>query len=239
VEFPEPDKRDKPTWYYGPKSGIGLLMLHHPRRLVADTRERSLRIGIIGLGAGTLAAYGQPGDYIRYYEINPAVIRIATQHRGYFTFINDSDARVDIVPGDARLSMDAEINSGHSQQFDVLTVDAFSGDAIPVHLLTAEAFAVYLRELKPDGVIALHISNSYLDLRPVAQELAKQFNLRAGWVHARSEGRMYTETDWMLITRNDAVLKQPEIAASLRPLGVLRRIRLWTDDYSNLFDILK
>jgi hypothetical protein len=239
VEFAARDKRDQPTSYYGPRSGIGLVMLRHPRRAALDLKDRSLRIGIVGLGVGTIAAYGQPGDYIRYYEINPAVIAIASDPHGYFTFLRDSQAKIEIVPGDARLSMEQETANHHSEQFDVLAIDAFSGDAIPVHLLTKEAFAIYLRELRSDGVLAFHISNTYLDLRPVVAELAEHYGLRWGWVHGKSDSRINTESDWMLVTRNAQLLGQPNIAEGLQPMPLLRKVGLWTDDYSNLFQILK
>jgi hypothetical protein len=239
IEFAARDKRDEPTSYYGLRSGIGLLMLHHPRRTAPDPKDRGLRVGIVGLGAGTIAAYGQPGDYLRYYEINPAVIAIASDPNGYFTFLRDSRAKIDIVPGDARLSMEQEIANHHAQQFDILVIDAFSGDAIPAHLLTKEAFAVYLDELKPDGVLALHISNSYLDLRPVIRELADYYGLRWAWVHGKPASRMDTESDWMLVTSNVHVLEQSNVASGLHPKPSLRKVGLWTDDYSNLFQILK
>jgi spermidine synthase len=191
------------------------------------------------LGAGTIAAYGRPGDYIRYYEINPDVINTATDPKGYFTFLGDSRAKVEIIPGDARLSMERELHNGNPQQFDVLTIDAFSGDAVPVHLITQEAIAIYLRQLKPDGVIAFNITNGYLDLRPVLRELAQRFNLRGAWVHDVATSRMFATSDWVLLSRNDRVLGEPDIAAHLRSLDSGRKVRLWTDDYSNLFQILK
>jgi spermidine synthase len=235
----EPLKHGLPAAYFGPASGIGLLMTHHPRRSSADPRARGLRVGIIGLGAGTIAAYGQPGDYIRYYEINPEVIRLATDPHGYFDFIRNSHAKMEIIPGDARLSMERELQLGAPQRFDILTVDAFSGDAIPIHLLTEEAFETYLAELRSDGVIALHISNSYLDLRPVAIRLAQQFGLHYAWIHTKSDGRMYLESDWMLLARDDGFLRETAIKDSVTPLPKLKSVRLWTDDYSNLFVTLK
>ena len=156
-------------------------MQNHPRRFEPDPRDRSLRVGAIGLGAGTIAAYGEPGDYIRFYEINPAVTEIATDENGYFTYLRDSRARIEVVPGDARLSMERELANGNPQAFDVLVLDAFAGDAIPVHLLTIEAFAIYLRELNADGVIAIHVTNRYLDLRPVIRE-----NSRSLWIERRA-----------------------------------------------------
>jgi hypothetical protein len=264
-QYPEGQKRYQPTAYFGPRSGIGLLMLHSPGRAAAVPTEVSLRLGVVGLGAGTIAAYGRAGDYIRYYEINPDVISTASDPKGYFTFLEDSRAKIEIIPGDGRLSMERELRNGHPQQFDVLVIDAFSGDAVPVHLITAEAIAVYLEQLKPDGVLAFQITNGYLDLRPVLREVARRFNLRGAWVHddvANSAPRLHTlaengagastdtprmsptrgvssTSDWVLLSRNDRIFQQPDIAAHLRSLDSGREVRLWTDDYSNLFQILK
>ncbi len=239
VQFPQPDKRRQPTAYFGPTSGIGLLMLHHPRRSAADPGRRSLRVGVVGLGIGTIAAFGRTGDYIRFYEINPAIIGVATRRNGYFTYIHDSRARVDIVAGDARLSMERELKAGRPQRFDILVIDAFSGDAIPVHLLTREAMAVYLDELNQGGVLALHISNSYLDLRPVIARLAQHYNLHSGWVHSQGLGRLTQTSDWVLLAREKTVLDQPAISAMLQPLETSAAVAMWTDDYSNLFQVLR
>ncbi|HXR34328.1 MAG TPA: hypothetical protein VN754_00155 [Candidatus Binataceae bacterium] len=239
VQFPQPDKRRQPTSYYGPGSGVGLLMLHPPYRQAAGAVAHPLRVGVVGLGVGTIATYGRPGDYIRFYEINPAIIQVATDPNGYFSFLRDSRARVDIIAGDGRLSMEREAAGGHAQRFDILVIDAFSGDSIPVHLLTREAFAVYLSELAGDGVLALHITNGYLDLRPVIKQLAHNYNLFSGWAHSEPTGRLTAVSDWVLLARNTRVLGQPAIAANLKPLNDTPGVRMWTDDYSNLFRILR
>ena len=158
LQFLAPDRRRFPTTYYGRQSGVGLAIL--------NTRHSAQRVGVIGLGAATLASYGRPGDYYRFYEINPLVIEVA---RKQFTYLSDCPAKVDVVLGDARLSLDRE----PSQQFDVLAVDAFSSDSIPVHLLTLEAFRLYFRHLRPDGVLAVHVSNTHLKLEPVVGRLAQ------------------------------------------------------------------
>ena len=238
IQFTAPEKIRLPSSYYSFDSGLGLLMSHLPRRSAPDPNDRSIRMGAIGLGIGTVAAYGKPGDYIRFYEINPAVTKIATDPSGFFTYMRDSPARVEVIPGDARLSMEREVANGNSQGFDVLVVDAFSGDAIPVHLLTVEAFEIYLSELNPDGVLAIHVSNRYLDLRPVVHELAARFKLHSGWVHADG-GPMSQPSDWILLARTDGVLGQSELSDRLQSLDSQRKVRLWTDDYSNLFQILK
>ena len=238
IQYTAPDKRRVPSSYYGFDSGLGLLMAHLPRRSAPDPSDRAIRMGAIGLGIGTVAAYGQAGDYIRFYEINPAVTKIATDPNGFFTYLRDSPAKVDIIPGDARLSMEREVADNNSQGFDVLVVDAFAGDAIPVHLLTVEAIEIYLRELSPNGVLAIHISNRYLDLRPVVHELAERFKLRSGFKHSEG-GPMSQPSDWILLARTDDVLGQPEVSRQLQSLDSQRKVRLWTDDYSNLFQILR
>jgi spermidine synthase len=236
-QYSAADKRYRPTTYYGPESAIGLVMLNHPRRFAFNPHNRSLRVGAIGLGVGTIAAYGIPGDYIRFYEINPTVTKIANES-GYFTYLRDSRARIEIVPGDARLSMERELADGNPQAFDVLVLDAFAGDAIPVHLLTIEAFAIYLRELNPDGVIAIHVTNRYLDLQPVIRDIADHFGLESARVH-QAAGPIVKRGDWIILARNNSVLGRAEIASKLMPLDSRRKVRLWTDDYSNLFQILK
>jgi len=237
-QYSAADERRQPTTYYGPDSGIGLIMLNHPRRLARVPRDRSLRVGAIGLGVGTIAAYGMPGDYIRFYEINPAVTKIAANENGYFTYLRDSRARIEIVPGDARLSMERELANGNPQRFDVLVLDAFAGDAIPVHLLTIEAIEIFLRELNPDGVLAIHVTNRYLDLQPVIREIADHFGLESGQVH-QSGGPLVKPSDWIVLARNDSVLGRAGFTSRLKPLDSRRQVRLWTDDYSNLFQILK
>ena len=232
-----PQLRYYPTGYFGVDSGIGLVMMNDPQRFRPG--NSAMRVGVVGLGVGAIAAWGRPGDYIRFYEINPAVIDVATSAIGYFTFIRDSSARVKIVPGDARLSMERELAAGRSQQFDVLAIDAFNGDMIPTHLLTREAMLVYLRELKPDGVLAVHISNLNFDLRPVLAEHGRSLKLRYGFVHADVKDMVNWSSDWVLLARNDKVLGIPAVAARLKSRAHLRRIRQWTDDYSNLFQLLK
>jgi SAM-dependent methyltransferase len=237
-QFTAADKRYQPTTYYGTESGIGLVMRFHPRRLSREAQDQTLSVGAIGLGVGTIAAYGRWGDYFRFYEINPAVTRIANSADGVFSYLRDSRARIEVIAGDARLSMEREVAGGASNSFDVLVVDAFSGDAIPVHLLTLEAVEIYLRLLKPDGVLAIHITNRYLDLQPVVSEIARRFNLRAGMVRGVA-GPLVKPSEWILLARSGSVLEQPDIAAKLKPLDSPHKVRAWTDDYSNLFQILK
>ncbi|MBI4874064.1 MAG: fused MFS/spermidine synthase [Acidobacteria bacterium] len=221
----DPSLGKEPTTYYCRDSGVGLALM--------EARTRSpVRAGLIGLGAGTLAAYGLAGDYFRFYEINPSVIRLATTE---FSYTRDSAARIEFALGDARLSLEREA----PQQFDVLAVDAFSGDSIPVHLLTREAFALYFRHLKPDGVLAVHISNRYLDLRPVVRQAALAFGKPAREIDTEdNDSRSCFGCTWVLVTGQRGYFGRPafELAAPLKATPVLP---IWTDDYSNLFRILK
>ncbi|HSH94696.1 MAG TPA: fused MFS/spermidine synthase, partial [Roseimicrobium sp.] len=216
-----------PTTYYCEDSGIGLTMSQL-------RKDGSKRVGLVGLGTGTLTSYGRKGDYFRIYEINPAVEKIA---RETFSYVGDSAAKVDIILGDARLSMESE----PSQQFDILALDAFSSDAIPVHLLTREAFALYQRHLKPDGVIVVHVSNRYLDLRPVVTDLAADAGMKSAIVeYEEVEDRWWNySSTWILVTRNQDLLDDAKIATSTDFEELTRKVPLWTDDYSALFQILK
>jgi len=228
------DRRDVPTAYYTEQSGIGLALLNHPKR------PGPLRIGVLGLGIGIVAAYTQPGDTLEFYEINPDVIHLAEGGGGYFSFLKDSPAQIRIIPGDARISLEQELAAGQPQHFDLLALDTFNSDSIPIHLITREAFVVYLQQLQPDGILALHISNNYLDLRPVVYKLADEFQLGAALIENPGDGVRSTLSIWMLLTRDRAFLAQPAIASRTSPRPVdVNRFRLWTDDYSNLFQVLR
>jgi predicted O-methyltransferase YrrM len=229
--FGSDTQRKTPTTYYALDSGVGLaLRLCCP---AADGSVRPRNIGVIGLGAGTLAAYGQPGDRIRFYEINPAVPPIA---RNVFTYIRESGAQIDIVEGDARTSLARE----KPQNFDVLAVDAFSGDSIPLHLLTAEALALYRRHLAPGGIIAFHISNQHVDLEPAIALLARNAGMQAARISSlANDERGEFSANWVLVTDNAAFLAQPEVAAAARPPVFKPGLRVWTDDYSSLLPLLR
>jgi spermidine synthase len=214
-----------PTTYYGPKSGAGLAIR-------GRQKNGPVRVGVIGLGTGTLAAYGRPGDYYRFYEINPLVIQLA---RTEFSFITGTGAKVETALGDARLSLERE----PAQNFDVLAVDAFSSDSIPIHLLTREAFAVYFRHLQPTGVLAVHVSNKYLNLLPVVKRSADAFGKAARAVDTEDEeGDEIFGSTWVLVTASEALFQEAQWAGagSIQPASGQR---LWTDNYSNLFQILK
>jgi spermidine synthase len=218
-------QRRTPTSYYAEDSGVGLAI-----RFCCNGRART--IGVIGLGAGTIAAYGHPDDRIECYEINQDVAPIA---RNVFTYIRDSGARVSIVEGDARRSLADE----PPQEFNVLVVDAFSGDAIPLHLLTTQALALYRRHLAPGGIIAFHISNRHVDLEAPIALLAKSAGLRAVTVTtpANEELGEFTAT-WMLLSENVDFFAQPGVARSARQPQEISGLRPWTDDFSSLLPVL-
>jgi spermidine synthase len=229
------EDRTLPTTYYVEDSGVGLLLLNHPQY------GENMRVGVLGLGAGTLATYAKVGDVYRYYEINPVVVRLAEGEGGYFTFLKDSKAETTVVTGDARISLEQELIQGDVQNFDVLVLDTFSSDSIPVHLVTKEAFALYLEHLAADGVIAAHISNRHLDLRPVLWQLAREFDLEIVQVNRpSSSGDNGFPSEWILLARDPALLEIPAIKShAISFSGYNTSIRLWADDYSNLFQILK
>jgi SAM-dependent methyltransferase len=221
-EFLDPRRSREATTFYGPASGVGLLL--------ASQSAAGRRVGIIGLGTGALAVYSRTGDSFRFYEINPAVIRVA---REYFRFIRDSAAQVDIMASDGRLALEHETD--HS--FDIIVLDAFSDDAIPVHLLTREAFAVYERHLRPGGVVALHITNRYLDLRPLVEEQAAALGKQIVVVHNQTDpSRGTLSADWAIIGDPGKLPPAFALYAAAPPMPE-RHVRLWTDDYSNLMQL--
>jgi len=220
--------RREPTSYYTRDSGVGMAMEH-------CCGDRPRRVGVIGLGAGTMAAYGKPGDVIRFYDINPQVERVA---RSLFSYLTESQATIEVVLGDARISLANE----PSQNYDVLVVDAFSGDAIPVHLLTREAIALYRRHLKPDGILAVHVSSQYLSLPPVVLQQAQNAGLQAWLIGTEDHEDQGTEayaSDWVLVSANAAFFKDPAVDAVTEEISPLPGLRLWTDDYNSLLPLLK
>ncbi|MBC8101604.1 MAG: fused MFS/spermidine synthase [Cytophagales bacterium] len=225
----DPTERRTPTTYYARDSGIG--------RAISATRSPKVgqRVGIIGLGTGTCAAYGQPGDQHWYFDINPQVIEIA---RSEFSYLKDSPAQTATVLGDARLSLEKMPPLG----LDVLAVDAFTSDSIPIHLLTEEAFATYFRHLRPGGVLCVHVSNRYVRLQPVVAATLRKWGTsrKAVVISSDDEDRTgATASEWVLITNSDRLLKRRDMRSAAQPLETEPGLRPWTDDYSNLFQVLK
>ncbi|MSQ71176.1 MAG: hypothetical protein EXR27_07795 [Betaproteobacteria bacterium] len=222
-QYLDPALLAEPTSYYARTSGIA--------RVLAAFEGAPRRIGVIGLGVGTLAAYGRKGDVVRFYEIDANVIDIAQRE---FTYIRDSGARVEFALGDARLSLERDA----PQALDVLAVDAFSSDAIPVHLITREALQVYLRHIRPGGVVAFHVTNRYLRLAPVVKLLAEAEGWDARVVEDEGE-KLGSSSDWVLVTKNKALFDNPNLKDVLTAIDVPPDLPVWTDDFNNLFRVLK
>ena len=226
-QYLEPPYHRSATTYYKAKSGIGRILLLK-EKLNPDWPRK---VGIIGLGTGTIAAYGNKSDIFRFYDINPQVVTIANRD---FTYLKDSEAKIEISLGDARLNLERE----PIQNFDVLAVDAFSSDSIPVHLITEEAVGIYLKHMKPDGVIAYHVSNRFLDLKPVVQMIAEKHGLAVGWVRDTYDDGS-TTSDWVLLTRAKNLLLKPDILEATYIIPPEPGWRLWTDDFNNLVQVMK
>jgi tetratricopeptide (TPR) repeat protein len=227
LQFLDPVRAAWPTAYYSEGSGVG--------RALSALQVGSRRIGLVGLGAGTLAAYGQAGDYLRFYEINPDVLQLANSP---FTYLAHCQGKVDVVLGDARLSLERE----PSQDFDLLVLDAFNSDAIPVHLLTEEAFTVYERHIKTNGIIAFHISNGHLNLEPVVLNLAHRFNYESAIIeHNPPRDQWWNQlSTWALLSRNGELIHSPTIRENTRPAQAdTGTVPPWTDDFASLFQIIR
>jgi SAM-dependent methyltransferase/MFS family permease len=225
AEYLAADRQRLPIKYYGAETGIGIAL----REFFPGPK----RVGIIGLGTGTIAAYGKPGDTFRFYEINRQVIDMA---ESLFFYTRESAARIEIVEGDARLSLEQDT----TPPFDVLALDAFSGDAIPLHLLTREAMALYVRHLKPDGVMVFHVSNNYLNLAPVVAQLAHEIGYRAVDVktHENPE-ELLLPTEWMLVSKNPAIFENETVQVHAQPIASRAGLRPWTDSFNNLAQIVQ
>lgn len=215
---------NEPTSYYGRSSGVGVALV--------ATRKPNHRVGVIGLGAGTLAVYGQKGDYYRMYEINPAIISVANTE---FSFLADSHAKVDLILGDARLMLEKE----RPQFFDLLVVDAFSGDSVPAHLLTIEAMNVYLRHMNEGGIIAYHVTNRFLNLPPLISELSKYLGLHSVLISDKNDNPLLRDTDWVLVSKDINSLDKESIRSRATDIKNIKGLQPWSDNFNNLFAILK
>ncbi len=251
AQFMEPERRKFPRTYYGPYSGISLALKRHPQAIERDSpQERpkvgQLHVGIVGLGVGTLAAFSRPGDTYRFYEIDPNIDKVSEQ---FFTYRKDAEGEVQVVLGDGRISLEKELATKEKPMFDVLVLDAFTGDGVPIHLLTKEAFTLYWKHLRPDGVLAFNISNHHVDLSSVIRVLARESGKQAIWIEDYgepeedevSEEEIGTHgNDWVLVTSNQNFLNDREIREFIAPWPSAQpKEILWTDDYSNLFSVIK
>lgn len=223
-QYLEEEWRNIPRSYYGHETGIGLALL-------ALKDRPDARVGVVGMGTATVAAYGGRGQTYRFYEINPAIVRIA---RAQFQFLGDLEKRggkVEVALGDARRSLETD----PPQHLDVLLLDAFSGDSVPVHLLTREAFQIYQRHLKADGIIAVHVTNRYLDLAPVAEKVAASLGWKTTRISTVIDG-LDENTDYVIVTNNESFLRANPTTAE-EPAATIP-VSLWTDRSNNLFEIL-
>jgi hypothetical protein len=240
-QYMDEDKRRWATSYYGPKSGFGLAMTHHPRRASPEPLMRDLRVGVVGLGTGSTAAYGEEGDYIRFYDINADVKMLAET---YFSYLLDCPAPVDVILGDARISLERELARGEPQEFDVLAIDAFTSDSIPIHLLTRECAEIYWRHLKPDALLLLHISNRFLDLEPVALGLKESLGCKAVLVASSSDDDLGIDSaSWVILTINEEFLCTQEVVDERDPDlpetdGKPRESLVWTDSFASLWRVV-
>ncbi len=230
-------ERHRPTSYFGPHSGAGLALTRFPSRMHEDADIQAIRVGTIGLGVGTISAYGQPGDVFRFYEIDADVEYAA---REYFSYLHTSKAEIDVVIGDGRRMMQSELDVHGSQRYDVIIIDAFNGDAIPIHLLTQEASDVYWKHLSENGVLALHISNFHVDLSDVVRQMAAHANKEAVYIEDKvQENSHYDNSNWVLITSNSGFLNDPYVRKYRDEWPHELKSIIWTDDFSNLFEVVE
>ena len=223
-----PDRLE-PGTYYARTSGVG-------RAIEARQSAGPVRLGVVGLGVGTLSAYGRAGDTVRFYELDPDVLALA---KNYFSYLPSSPSNLEFVIGDARLSLERELARGAKQGYDVLAIDAFSSDSIPVHLITREAIDLFMQHVAPDGILAIHISNRFLDLKPVLANIAQSLGLEARLVSDSPTGSGSASiTDWVLIARTDAPFAH-ELLDVATPVEPNPSFSLWTDQFNNLLDVLK
>ncbi len=235
AQFTDPRLRRRPTVYYGPASGLadGLQSARQAARAGGGTG--ALRIGCIGLGVGAIAALTIPGDELRFYELNPAVERVA---RRYFSFLADAPGTTSVVLGDARLSLEQELAAAGSRHFDIFILDAFTGDAIPAHLLTRECLQLYLAHLAPGGRLLFHISNRYLDLRPVVLGLARDAGLEPIVIDSRPTDITELPATWVALARRGSFSAGERTGAAASRPPFTGPLVVWTDEYSTLFNLL-
>jgi SAM-dependent methyltransferase len=232
TQFLDSTRRTEPTAYYAHGSGVDLAIRQHRRRRAREP----LTIGAVGLGAGTIATYASAGDSVRFYEINRDVVEFAERH---FSYLRDSEAAIDVVLGDARLALEREMGEERNRgRYDVMVVDAFSGDAVPVHLLTMEAMILYWQALRPDGVLAVHVSNRHLDLSRVVHGAAREGGRRVVRVR-RNAGTAALASTWLLVSRDVEFFTGLDVPAATGVDLPLEDPVVWTDQYSNLLGVLQ
>lgn len=246
LQYTRPAERREPTSYYGRVTGIGVVLASR-----IEGGAEPIRMGVVGLGVGTLAAYARRADSIVFYEINPDVVRIA-RDSGFFSFLRNTEAEIEIVVGDARLSLEAELQRSGSREFDVLVLDAFNSDSIPLHLLTREAFQVYSQHLREDGLLAVHLSNRSFDLSIPVARLGESVGLK-GMRVANEVAPRSDRAEWLILSRDPGYFdvlsaRVARLRGLPRPIPIaarkpdpnrVARAPLWTDDFSNVLVALR
>lgn len=236
-EFSDPSRAALPTAYYDEKSGLGLAFAGLRARRPAG---EGLRAAVLGLGVGTSAALGRPGDRFRFYEIDPSVIRFARGEGGYFHFLGLLSAPPpELIEGDARLSLERELAAGQRGDLDLVAVDVFTGDAIPLHLLTEEAVRLYLARLRPDGVLAFHVSNKYLDLAEVVLGIGDRLGLASFDLKTQNDLPRSFASHWILLSPDASLFREPVFIHAQGAIGHETRRVVWTDDRSDVFGLLR
>ena len=235
MEFMQPENSRVPLAYYGPNSGVGLVLTRYPTRNKPDFQ--GMKVGAIGLGTGTIATYATPKDVYRFYELNPLVEKLA---RKYFKYLEESPGKVEVVIGDGRIALEKDYLEKGPQDFDVIVVDAFAGDIIPAHLITLEAGQLYMNNLKKDGMLAFHISNNYVDLMPVIAGMAEKLNLYFYYFFQAPDPSGPIEAAWVILTNNKEWANNPKVKEyeeAYDPQTLDREY--WTDDYSAVWRLVR
>lgn len=241
-QYTAPELRRVPTTYHSPSSGIGIALRHHARLgppFGSESGGPAMAIGVTGLGVGALAAYARPCDNIVFYEINPRVIVLSAGPSARFRYLDDCRASTEIVSGDARISLEDELRRKGSRGFDVLALDAFSSDSVPVHLLTIEAFETYILHLRDEqSIIAVNISNRFVDFRPLMLGVARHFGMQLILIDSKGDPPVPYRSAWALLTRCTAFSENPEVRQRAAAVSSCKTT-VWTDNYSNLFGLLR
>jgi len=234
AQFQAPTRRLELVCGFDERSAIGLAVTHHAKR--RQGAQAPLRIGVVGLGVGMLSALGRPGDAVRYYELNPAVLDVATRR---FSFLRESKARTDVLLGDGRLVLERQLAAGQPQRFDVLVLNAFRGASPPIHLMTREAFVIYLAHLAENGILAVNFEFEIFEMGPLHRGMARALGTEVAWFAPGEGDACEGAISWALYTRDKAFFEIPAVKAAISPWrDDGRREVVWTDRDSNLMSII-
>ncbi len=234
-QFQSAERKMQPVCGFDERSGLGLAVAHHAKRR-ASGPQAPLRIGIVGLGAGMIAALGREGDTMRYYELNPAVLDLSSRH---FTFMRAGKAKIDVLLGDGRLVLDRQLKANDAQRFDVLVLNAFRGAAPPMHLMTKEAFDIYVAHLAEDGILAVNFELDTFEMAPLHRGMARRSRLDVRWFETREGDGCEGPISWALYTKDRAFFEARTVRRAISPWRDDATSELvWTDNDSNLMSII-